>query len=212
MIAPKMSPDATTDHDLLRLMLAGDESSFVALYRRWQASLYRFALRMSGSAAIAEDVVQEVFIVLLREGARYAPEKGSVGSFLYGITRNHVLRRLERERNFVPIAEEDDESGAPPPPESLVALPDPVGDLARRETIQAVREAVLALPPHYREVVVLCELHEMNYADAAIVLGCPVGTVRSRLNRARALLSERLRSANEQDVATRSINPARCLI
>jgi RNA polymerase sigma-70 factor (ECF subfamily) len=76
--------------------------------------------------------------------------------------------------------------------ERLVADADPFADLARSETIDMVRQAILALPEHYREVVALCSLGEMSYEQAASVIGCPVGTVRSRLNRAREILVRKL--------------------
>jgi RNA polymerase sigma-70 factor (ECF subfamily) len=202
-------PQTSSDDDLLRQMMAGDEGAFTELYRRRQGGVYRFALHMSGSEAIAEDVTQEVFMVLMREAHNYDPQKGSLAAYLYGVSRNHVLRRLERERLFVPFADgsDDDEHGAPA---ALVAQGDPLGDLTRNETIESVRCAVLALPAHYREAVVLCDLHEMSYAEAAGVIGCAVGTVRSRLHRARAMLFEKLRAKNEGKTA-QAINPARCL-
>ncbi len=177
------------DSDLLQRARKGDEAAFVALYRRRQGNVYRFALRMSGSEAIAEDVTQEVFLALLREAARYDATRSSLASYLFGIARNQVLRRLERERNYTPFPDsEEEEVGA------LQAMESPLGDLTRQETIEAVRQAVLALPPHYREVVVLCDLHELSYLETAETLNCAVGTVRSRLHRARALLGEKLRS------------------
>jgi RNA polymerase sigma-70 factor (ECF subfamily) len=92
----------------------------------------------------------------------------------------------------------------------LLAQDDPLDELARNETIATVRQAVLALPSHYREVVVLCDLHEMSYAEAAEVLRCAVGTVRSRLHRARALLIQKLRATNEADGAANRFKTAGC--
>jgi RNA polymerase sigma-70 factor (ECF subfamily) len=175
------------DDELLWLMMNGEEEAFATLYRRWQGGIYRFALQMSGSAAAAEDVTQEVFLTLMRDARNYDPTRGSLGAFLYGIARNHVLRWLERGRANVPLADD------------YISSDNPAGDLTRQETVEVVRRAVLALPPHYREVVVLCEIEEMDYAAAAQVLSCSVGTIRSRLHRARGLLLEKL-------------NPARCLI
>ena len=86
------------DVTLLRRMSAGDEEAFTALYRRRQGGIYRFALQMSGSEAIAEDVTQEVFLLLIREETAYDPSRGSLQGFLYGVARNHVLRALERNR------------------------------------------------------------------------------------------------------------------
>src|SRR5256885_7021073 len=97
-----------SDDELLRLMLAGDENAFVALYRRRQGGIYRFALRMSGSETIAEDVTQEVFLALVREGNQFDPSRGSLVAYLYGIARNQILLRLERDRFLVPISDDVD--------------------------------------------------------------------------------------------------------
>jgi RNA polymerase sigma-70 factor, ECF subfamily len=198
-----------SDDELLRLSLAGDESAFVTLYRRRQGGIYRFALQMSGSEAIAEDVTQEVFMVLMGEAKNFDPARGTLTGYLYGIARNHVLRSLSRDRSFVQLADGSEEEGAAAH-EQLVTQDDPLGDLTRTETIEAVRQAVTALPAHYREVVVLCDLHEMSYLEAAQVLNCAVGTIRSRLHRARALLIEKLRATNEPGTASPVVNPARC--
>jgi RNA polymerase sigma-70 factor (ECF subfamily) len=197
------------DDELLRLMLAGDESAFVTLYRRRHGGIYRFALQMSGSTTIAEDVTQEVFMVLMSDVKNYDPAKGSLSAYLYGIARNHVLRSLSRDRSFVSIGDSYEEEGETTH-EQLISQNDPLGDLTRSEVIESVRQAVMALPAHYREVVVLCDLHEMSYAEAAQILSCAVGTIRSRLHRARALLIEKLRANKEPDTASRSINSARC--
>ena len=198
-----------SDAELLQLMLAGDEEAFTTLYRRRQAGVYRFALQMSGSETIAEDVTQEVFMVLMRDGHHYDPERGSLAAFLYGVARNLVLRSFQRERFFVALREETGD-GESLTDERLIAHDDPLGDLTRNEMIGRVRDAVLALPAHYREVVVLCELHEMSYAEAATMLGCAVGTVRSRLHRGRALLIEKLRVSESGDAASHTLNTARC--
>jgi RNA polymerase sigma-70 factor, ECF subfamily len=192
------SPNAN-DAELLRLMLAGDEDAFTALYRRRQGGVYRFALRMSGSEALAEDVVQEVFMVLMREGGNFDPTRGSLAAYLYGIARNHVLRAFERERGLVRFDHEDAEEGSEATHERLVAHDDPLSDLTRGEAFEKLKQAVLALPPHYREALALCDLEEMSYAEAAAALNCAVGTVRSRLHRARAMLAEKLRGRQKQE-------------
>lgn len=198
-----------SDDELLRQMLAGDEDAFVALYRRRRGGIYRFALQMSGSEAIAEDVTQEVFMVLMNEAGNYDPAKGSLSAYLYGVARNHVLRSFSRDRSFVSIGDSGEEEGEATY-DQLIAADDPLTDLTRNEMIESVRLAVMALPTHYREVVVLCDLHEMSYAEAAQVLGCAVGTIRSRLHRARALLIEKLRATKEPDAAAPIVNSARC--
>jgi RNA polymerase sigma-70 factor (ECF subfamily) len=202
-----------SDDELLRLMRAGDEDAFTTLYRRRQGGVYRFALQMSGSQALAEDVTQEVFIVLIREADHYDASRGSLQAYLYGIARNQVLRRLERERPFVQIIDEADETDITTS-ERFVAQDDPLGNLLHSEMIESVRQAILALPSHYREVVVLCDLHEMSYVEAAAALSCAVGTVRSRLHRARALLIERLRVEKEKrkepEAGSGLLKTARC--
>jgi RNA polymerase sigma-70 factor, ECF subfamily len=198
-----------SDDELLRLLRAGDESAFVTLYRRRQSGIYRFALRMSGSESIAEDVVQEVFMILMRGEGYYDAARGSVSAYLFGIARNQVLRRFEKDRFLAPLNEREDESEATLPA-SLISHYDPLGDLTRQETIETVRQAVQALPVHYREVVLLCDLHELSYAEAAAALGCAVGTVRSRLHRARALLVERLGA--QQAATAPQVDAVNCFV
>jgi len=202
--------DTCSDETLLRMTMAGDEEAFTRLYRRLRGAVYRFARQMSGSSSVAEDVTQEVFLILLRRAELYDPQRGSLSTYLMRIARNEILRRLDRDRAYVALAEEDS-SPDKEPDENLIVRSDPLGNLMRDEEIESVRQAVLALPLHYREVVVLCELEEMSYGEAAALLGCPVGTVRSRLHRARALLKQRLRvyEAGEQGAAR--INRASCI-
>ena len=189
-------------------MLAGEEEALTALYRRRQGGIYRFAFQMCGSQALAEDVTQEVFMVLIRDGQTFDPTRGSLNAFLVGVARNLLLRRLQRERFYVPMeADSDDEATTQ---KLFSTTGGPLEDLSRIETINSVRMAVLALPERYREVVVLCDLQEMSYVEAAEVLSCAVGTVRSRLHRARALLIDRLRPARDEEAASTTAKSARC--
>ncbi|HKW25355.1 MAG TPA: sigma-70 family RNA polymerase sigma factor [Terriglobales bacterium] len=190
------------DGDLLRRMLAGDEHAFTALYRTHQAAIYRFARQMTGEAALAEEVTQEVFLTLMREGRSFNARRGLLRAWLYGIARNCIRRCLERERLYVGLdSEEREENTADLLPDPCVP-DDGLAGLGSRETVEQVRRAVLALPAVYREAVILCELHELGYAEAAQVLGCPVGTVRSRLHRARELLAPRLKCLREAPAGT----------
>ena len=172
-----------SDDALFRRSRAGDEEAFATLYRRRQGAVYRFALQMSGSDTTAEEVTQETFLALIRGG--WEPARGPLEAWLIGVARRQVLRRLKRDCRYLPV--EDD---APQPPMIL-------DDLTRGEALEALRQAVLALPAQYREVVVLCDIQEISYEEAARVLDCAVGTVRSRLHRGRALLARKLRSKVE---------------
>lgn len=180
-----------TDEGLLGRMAAGDEEAFLLLYRRKHPALYRFALHMSGNAAVAEDVTQEVFMALVRDTGRFDPARGSLGGFLFGIARNHLKKRWEQEQRYVPFAEDPDQTR---PSTSMNGNRN--GRHAERyddEAMAHLRRAISTLPENYREALVLCDLQEMSYDEAAAALECPVGTVRSRLHRARALLTEKLR-------------------
>ena len=197
-----------SDTELLRSMLAGDDEALTLLYRRRQAGLYRFALQMSGSKSIAEDVTQEVFLFLMREGKVFDETRGSVSAFLFGVARNYVLRRLRVEQLLAPLNDESDDDIP-----ALHANTDlcPLEDLTRAETIESVRKAVLSLPAKYREVVVLCELQDVSYGETAEILGCAIGTVRSRLHRARALLLAKLRPVGEfEEANSATVKSARC--
>lgn len=199
-------PEERDDSELLRSMLTGDEEALVLLYRRRQAGIYRFAYQMSGSPTLAEDVTQEVFLFLMRDGNLFDPNRGSLSSFLLGVTRNYVLRRLRGEHFLTSLS---DDADAQAPDEPIANELSPLDDLTRTESIELVRKAVLSLPERYREVVVLCELQEMSYGEAAEVLDCAIGTVRSRLHRARALLLNKLRPVRAEPSAS-TVNSARC--
>ena len=139
---------------------------------------------MCGAAA-GDDVVQETFLSVLRTG-RFDASKGTVAAYLFGIARHHVIKRLGIPNKLLMEA-------CGPRALNMVALQDtPFETVAREQAVAAVRTAVESLPPLYREVIVLCDLQEMEYAVVADVIGCPIGTVRSRLHRARALLASKL--------------------
>jgi RNA polymerase sigma-70 factor (ECF subfamily) len=196
----------SSDDALVELLRRGDEEAFSSLYKQHQARLYRFAYHMSSSHSIAEETIQETFLTLIRQPERFDPARGSVSAFLFGIARNHVLRALERDRRFEPLeAEPAASNGSNGTGNSATHDPAFDGDdspstlarLERHERIEGVRRAVLSLPSVYREVVVLCDLEQRSYADAAARLECPVGTVRSRLNRARGLLLAKLGTSHD---------------
>src|SRR5690348_3328519 len=183
-------PELDRDDVLLRRAAKGDEESFTLLYRRHQAPLYRFALRMTGNAWAAEEIVQDVFMTLMRDPKKYDASRGTLGGFLYGVARNRVMKHLERLPREVSLEEKNDDSTG-----NGIVLQDastPATQAEKRERVEQVRSAVLDLPVEFREAVVLCELEEMSYEEAAQMAGCPIGTIRSRLHRGRALLMAKL--------------------
>ena len=180
--------DDERDDVLLRRSAKGDEEAFTVLYRRHQAPLYRFALRMTGSSWAAEEIVQDVFMTLIREPGKFDPDRGTLGAFLYGVARNRVMKHIERAPRELSL-DEKMEQGMPAPATERFT---PVEWAEMRERRDQVRAAVLDLPVEFRETVVLCELEELSYDEAAKLLECPVGTIRSRLHRGRALLLAKL--------------------
>lgn len=183
------------DEDLLRRMGAGDDEAFRSFYLRHQRPIYRFALHMTGRPEAAEEVVQEAFMTLIHEIPKFDSARGTPQAFLFGIARNHVRRLVESDRRFVPLAEDDLQVRAGQASLSYGLGESVSDDLARAEIIERVRRAVLALPEHYREAVTLCDLQGFDYSAAAATLDCPIGTVRSRLARAREMLLARLQPA-----------------
>jgi RNA polymerase sigma-70 factor (ECF subfamily) len=181
------------DDVLLARIAAGDVDALAELFRRQQQAIYRFALHLSGSPALADDVTQDVFVTVIRDAGKFEPGRAAVPAWLCGIARNFVRRRLALDRGARSIDDDEGFEAALP-----VVTPDPIADLTTTERIEALRRAVLALPMRYREAVVLCDLQEMSYVDAAAALECPVGTVRSRLNRGRALLAAKMQAGQRE--------------
>jgi RNA polymerase sigma-70 factor (ECF subfamily) len=140
----------------------------------------------------------------MRDAARYESGRATVKSWLCGIARNLARRRLERDGRAEPLVEDGQHEPA------ADGQTDPLGEIANGQRLEALRRAILSLPLRYREVVVLCDLEEISYADAATALGCAVGTVRSRLHRARALLAAKVR-ARLDPVDERKTKISRCL-
>jgi len=183
-------PEEPRDDALLRRAAKGDEDAFTLLYRRHQAALYRFALRMTGNAWASEEIVQDVFMTMMREPKKYDPARGPLAAYLYGIARNRVMKHLERLPREVSL-DEQTENGSRGGM-VMVNAATPMQWVEQQQRRLRVRAAVLELPAEFREAVVLCELEELSYEDAAQLIGCPIGTIRSRLHRGRALLLAKL--------------------
>jgi RNA polymerase sigma-70 factor (ECF subfamily) len=183
-----VGPAEPADAELIRRTLAGERDAFEAIYRRYHAVVYRFARMMSGSPSVAEDVTQEVFVALMRDLVRYEPQRAGLATYLYGVARNVTRACLRKEQRFVDLEDASNETS------QAVSSGDPSEALVRSQDLMRLRRAIVALPSRYREVVILCDLHGLSYAEAAAVLGSPVGTVRSRLHRGRNLLAQRFHS------------------
>jgi RNA polymerase sigma-70 factor (ECF subfamily) len=192
-----LDPDAA----LIRRTTSGDRDAFALLYRRHQGSVYRFARLMTGSTSAAEDVVQEVFLTLMKDAARYDPARATLSTYLFGIARRLARRRLLRDGRFVAL-------------DSATTLDQPTPDAAvsieRERELSRLRKAIVSLPSRYREVVILCDLEGVTYENAALSIGCAVGTVRSRLHRARHLLARKMRCDERRNATSRPI--MRCAI
>ncbi|MGH9256966.1 MAG: RNA polymerase sigma factor [Vicinamibacterales bacterium] len=191
------------DDDLVRRAQAGEREAFAEIYRRYHAVVYRFARMMSGSLAIGEDITQETFTVLLRDLHRYEPQRSSISTYLYGVARNLTRSRLRRDRHFVRLEITEDHEPA--------VRDDPASSLERSRERSRLRQIIADLPSRYREVVVLCAIHGLSYAEVAAILGTPIGTVRSRLNRGRQAIANRMREAEERPDAVPH-RAARCVV
>jgi RNA polymerase sigma-70 factor, ECF subfamily len=208
MLSEQMeSAESRSDVELFDLAVSGDEQAFVVLYERLKTGIFRYSYYMTSSRFAAEEVTQEVFLTLLENRARFDPKQGELGAFVFGIARNLVRRIDRRERPFEPL---------PDDAEVLARLFGTAAEssdhVIQNQLIANVRVAVASLPEHYRQVVVLCDLCEMSYVDAATRLGCAVGTVRSRLNRGHKLLAEKLKLQRGTQTAFRNSGSEGCLI
>lgn len=172
-----------TDDALMAAAAGGDRDAFATLYHRRRPDVYRFALHMTGSASAADDVVQDVFMTVIHEARRYVPGRATVVAWMLGIARNHARRRLA-ERSHEPL----ERAGTQAAPGV-----DPDLSLAGAQDVERLRCALRALPVAYREAIVLCDLQELSYEDAAAAAGCAIGTIRSRLHRGRAQLMRAMR-------------------
>jgi RNA polymerase sigma-70 factor, ECF subfamily len=181
-VGKKLKCEEASDQELLTLFTRGSDEAFLALYHRHQGPLFRFALHMSGKRELAEEVTQEVFMNLVTAPSHYDAARGCFQAYLIGSARNHVRRKLKSENGLVAIDPAKESNGVGSDQAELLAL----------------RKALLSLRSNYREVIVLCDLEGFSYEEAAQQLECAVGTVRSRLHRARALLLCKLQGRPEK--------------
>lgn len=171
-----------TDADLLKRAARGEESAFAVLYERHRSAIYRFAYRFLGSRTLAEDVTQECFLALMRRPEGYQPDKAALRTYLCAAARNLSFKQL-RKLGVETLMDET------PEPAATTEVATPLQALLDGEVSGRVREAVEALPPLQREAIILFEYEEMSLAEIATIADADVGTIKSRLHRAR----ERLR-------------------
>ena len=198
--------DPTEDLALLTKMRRGNAAAFEVLYRRHQAPIYRFALLRGGSPETAADIVQEIFMSLFANSLKFDPARGVLQSFLFGVARNMLLKRDDARVRFVSRTWPDGDDGADPDDLLIDPAPQPPQRLLMQEQAEAVRRALSQLAPHYRDVVILYEMHDLSYLEIAHVCNIDIGTVRSRLSRARAKLLELLQ--DESGEATADVRAA----
>jgi RNA polymerase sigma-70 factor, ECF subfamily len=207
-----MTEAVTEDAALAEALVGGNIQAARELYRRHRHPIMRFAMAMIGNRAAAEDVVHDTFVELLHRPGAYNSSRGSMRAFLYGIARHRIAKSL-RGPGVVPASglTLDEEVQARPAicetPElaAVGGTPDELAEHA--QDIECLRTAIKALPLRYREVLVWYDLEQLPYATIADMLDCPIGTVRSRLHRARALLFAALRS---QPQSTAEPEPDSC--
>lgn len=174
-----------TDETLLKEASCGDEAAFMLLYERHRACVFRFAYRVLGNVALAEDVTHDCFLSLMRKPLSFDPQRASLRTYLYAAARNLSLKHLRRAGQEVTVEEYDDEPHALPAHE-------PLEQLLAEELSQEVRKAIESLPPLQREAVVLFEYEELSLSEIAAIVGADTGTVKARLHRARQNLKRLL--------------------
>ena len=193
--------DGAAEAELLLKAARGDEAAFLLLYERHRTPVFRFTCRMLGSAEQAEDVTQECFLSILRRPEAFQAERASLRTYLCAIARHLAFKQL-RKRGQETVMEDPPVDVADPRPGPRPG--DPLQCVLDEEAAGAVREAVEALPPLQREAVVLFEYQEMSLAEIASTCEVDVGTVKSRLHRAR----ERLRRSLAPFLAAGAAAPA----
>jgi len=174
-----------SDRELVKRFRGGDRDAFLGLYRAHCPSVFRYALHMSGDRCRAEEITQDVFVWLIHHAADWDEARGELGAFLGGVARKLLLRQQRSDRRWTPLVD------------SAAATNGFAHAMEREQEASELRKAVGALPERYREAVVLCDLEGKSYEEAAAIQECAVGTVRSRLHRARELLARKMQGGGK---------------
>ncbi len=192
-----MREEQSEGEELAARLCEGDPAAVRALYERYGSALLRFALAMTDCRASAEDVVHDTFVELMRHPSRFDMTRGPLIAYLYGIAR-HRVARLARSARGTPAAQVESDSPSNESPPDATDGDDSLEErVSHSQRLAQLRAAMTDLPLAHREVIALCDLEELPYTTVALILDCPVGTVRSRLHRARALLAMRLRALDD---------------
>lgn len=190
---------ALDDHDLMAATCGGDESAFHELVRRYRSPITNYIHRMLNDYETAVDLTQETFVRIYTHARRYRADH-NFSTYIYKIATNLAISELRRRKrwNLTSMvsffAKDNDSSGD----DKNLDLPDtrPLQDdrLLQEERRQVVMRAVASLPEKYRAALVLRDIEGLEYERIAEILRLPVGTVKSRINRARSFLREKLRA------------------
>ena len=174
------------EQDLIKRTCNGDAEAFGKIYFRLKDSLYGFAFRMTNKASVAEEITQEVFMFFIENSSKYNAKKGSLFSFLCGVTRNKVLNHLKKSGTRLETNNFETEHF-----ENLLKSNEksPIGDLLNKECSEKIEECVAKLSPFQREVLLLREFEGLSYEEIAEIIDTNVGVVKSRLYRARRTLA-----------------------
>lgn len=178
--------DDISDEELLGRARAGEEAAFRVLYERHRTPLFRFAYRLLGSVEAAEDATHDCFLSLLRDSTRFDATRASLRTYLFAAVRNQSLKRLAVRGEE--ISSDDDNVEAT----NAERTPEPLRHVLAAEVGREVRRAVGELPTLQREAILLFEYEELSLAEIAEVTGADIGTIKSRLHRARARLRKSL--------------------
>lgn len=189
--------DRLSDEELVRAYLDGDAFAFEELARRYESTIMNMAYRLLGNRADAADVTQEVFVLLLRKLGSFRGE-AKFSTWLYRVSLNACHDHARRLRRHISLSESPGED-LPEMEERLAddGIESPERSTERSEVRKAVREAVSRLPYKFREVIFLHDLSGYNYKEVAEILDINLGTVKSRLNRARTRLAGELEGSRE---------------
>ena len=166
-----------------------NDAGFQTVFDEHKDAVYRFALMCTGSPHSAAEVTQETFIHFMTRTDQFDPTRGSIAAWLCGVARNLARKEYAGREDATDPADLADDASLP---EAHIDRETPLDRVLKGEIAEEVRRAVAKIAPHYRDVLILCELSDLSYAEAAQVCGIEIGTVRSRLSRARAQLAETL--------------------